>query len=105
MRAVHVHIDRMVVEGLPEPQQRQFGRALEDRLRALAASGIADGFASGARVRIPALDAGQLRAGATASQAAAQVVRSIEKSIGSSSRGAGSRAPRIAGGGEARGHV
>jgi len=112
MRSVHLHIDRIVVEGLPETGQRQFSRALEDRLRAWAGSGIADGFASDAWMRIRVLDAGQLRTGATASQAAAQVVRSVARSVTRSvarpiekSVGAGSRSPRIASGGEARGHV
>ena len=36
MKAVHLDIDRIVADGLPEAQQRQFARSLEEHLRAWA---------------------------------------------------------------------
>ncbi|MGB6691940.1 MAG: hypothetical protein WBE76_29200, partial [Terracidiphilus sp.] len=82
MKSLRLHIDRIVVEGLPEAGQRQFASALEAQLRELAGSGIADGFSGNTRKRIQSLDAGQLRPGATPAQAAAQVANSIRQSIG-----------------------
>ena len=81
MKAVHLHIGRIVVEGLPKAQQRQFARVLEERLHAWAASGAASQLSSSAHTEIPSLDAGLLRPGATASQAAMQVVNSIARSV------------------------
>ena len=42
MKALHLHIDRIVVEGLSESGQRRFARVFEAQLHALAESGIAD---------------------------------------------------------------
>jgi hypothetical protein len=81
MKSLHLHIDRIVVEGLPESGQRRFMRALEAQLHELADGGIADAFTRNTRKRIQALNAGQLRAGATPEQAAAQVVRSIRQGV------------------------
>lgn len=78
---LHLHIDRIVVEGLPESGQRRFRRALEAQLQELAESGIADGFEGNLRKHIKALNTGQLRSGATPEQAAAQVARSIRQSV------------------------
>ncbi|MGH9606920.1 MAG: hypothetical protein ACRD3N_14615 [Terracidiphilus sp.] len=104
MKAVHLHIGRVVIEGLPEARQRQFARALEERLQEWAASGAANVFNGGARVRIPALDAGQLKPGATAAQAARQVVDSIARRV-SAHRQSGSPASTNASRGEAHRHV
>ncbi len=101
MKAVHLHIDRVVVDGLPAAGQRQFARSLEERLRAWAAGGAADGLATGADVRIGALDAGLLRPDATTAQAAGQVVRSIARGVSGNGASRGDRNS----GGEARGHV
>lgn len=84
MKAVHLEIGSIVAEGVPEAQQRQFARSLEEHLRAWAASGAASGIAGNRRVRIPALNAGQLKPGATASAAARQVVNSIAQRVGAS---------------------
>lgn len=81
MKTLHLRIDRIVVEGLPESGQRQFVRALESNLREMAESGIADEFTGSTRKRIAALNVGQLRPGATATQAARQVANSIRQSI------------------------
>jgi hypothetical protein len=105
MKAVYLHIDRIVIDGLPEIEQRRFAGALEERLRAWAQSGAAGWFAGDARMRISTLDAGQLRPDVTASQAAMQVVRSIEKSVDARGRSGGSRGLATSSGGEARGHV
>jgi hypothetical protein len=81
MKSLHLHINRIVVEGLPESGQRRFMRSLEAQLYELAESGIADAFPRNTRKRIQVLNAGQLRSGATPEQAAAQVVRSIRQSV------------------------
>jgi|SRR5580658_4044345 hypothetical protein len=81
MKSIHLHIDRIVVEGLPEATQRHFISALEERLREFAASGIANEFSGRARKRIESLNAGQLQPGATPAQAAMQVVQTIRNNI------------------------
>jgi hypothetical protein len=111
MKAVHLEIGRIVAEGLPEAQQRQFARSLEEHLRAWAASGAASGIAGNTRVRIPALDAGVLKPGASASEAARQVANSIARRVGASGQSgkpgnaAKSGSAANASGQEARGHV
>jgi hypothetical protein len=77
---VHLHIDRLVVEGLPEAQQRQFARSLEQQLRAWAVSGVT----RNSRVRVQTLSAGILKPGATASEAASQVIHSLTHRLGGS---------------------
>ena len=84
MKAVHLDIDRIVVDGLPEARQRQFAHSLEEQLRQWAASGAASGMSKNTRVRIPALNAGVLKPGATASEAARQVVNSVARRVGAS---------------------
>jgi hypothetical protein len=81
MKSLHLHIDRIVVEGLSKSGQRRFASALEAELHRIAEGGIADAFTRNTRKRIQALNAGKLRAGATPEQAAAQVARSIRESI------------------------
>jgi hypothetical protein len=105
MKSLHLRIDRMVVEGLPEAGQRRFAGALERRLREMARSGLADEFTGNTRKRIAALDAGQLRPGATAEQAAAQVADSIRRSLGAPGNGMAASDQGNTRGGEARKHV
>jgi hypothetical protein len=91
MKRLHLHIERVVVEGLPESGQRRFMRALEAQLHEWAGTGgdFADGLthldapvsARRVRQRIRALDAGPLRPGASPEQAAAQVVRAIRRGV------------------------
>ena len=105
MKAVHLHIDRIVVDGLPEARQRQFARALDEQLRQWAASGAASEMTGNRRVRIPALNAWLLKPGATASEAARQVVNSVARLLGAIGQSGNARGPANAGGQEARGHV
>lgn len=79
-RALHIYIDRMVVEGLPLMGQRRFVRALETQLTQMANDGLPNVFTGGAR-RIPTLDAGRMRAGATPEQAASQVTAALRSAI------------------------
>jgi len=79
-RALHIHIDRMVVEGLPLMGQRRFVRALETQLTQMANDGLPNVFTGGAR-HIPAVDAGRLRAGATPEQAASQVTAALRSGL------------------------
>jgi hypothetical protein len=112
MKVLHLHIDRIVVEGLSESGQRRFARVLESQLRTLAESGIAGEFTRNTRKRLQALEVGQLRPGATPEQAAAQVVRSIRQSVfgktqtaGAARLSAAAPAPVEPGGGEAHRHA
>lgn len=79
-RALHIHIDRMVVEGLSALGQQRFVRALETQLTKMASDGFPNAFTGGAR-HIAALDAGRLRAGATPEQAAAQVTTALRAGL------------------------
>jgi hypothetical protein len=85
MKSLNLAIERIVVEGLPTIGQRQFVRALEERLRDFAESGIAREFAGNRRKRIHLLSAGQLRPGATPAQAAMQVANCIQQVLGANS--------------------
>lgn len=109
MRSVHLHIDRIAVEGLGEAEQRRFARTLDEHLHAWAASPAASSIAANAHVKISALDAGMLKPGATARQAATQVVNSLTRRLGASVNGGHARrparTPANASGKEARGHV
>jgi hypothetical protein len=91
MKTVHLKIDRIAVEGLDAARQRQFAHSLEEQLRQWAARGVA----GGAEVKIATLNAGLLRPGATAGQAARQVVKALAQRVGAGGTG----------GKEARGHV
>ncbi|HWG19559.1 MAG TPA: hypothetical protein VG225_03450 [Terracidiphilus sp.] len=105
MKSLHLHIDRIVVEGLSAADQRQFAAALEAQLRDLAGSGIANQLSGNVRRRMASLDAGWLRPGATPKQAAMQVVESIRQSIAAPQPGNTSGGPKKSRGSEARSHV
>ena len=80
-RALHLHIDRLVVEGIPAQGRQRFLGALESQLTKLASEGLRDALAGGRKRRIAALDAGVLRAGATPEQAAAQVTAALRNGL------------------------
>ncbi|HKF48709.1 MAG TPA: hypothetical protein VKB38_15230 [Terracidiphilus sp.] len=80
MNSLHLHIGRIVVDGLAEREQQRFARVLSAHLDKFARSGIADRLSANQRKSISALP-GTLPPGATAEQAAAQVVRSLRRSI------------------------
>ena len=105
MKSLYLHIDRIVVEGLPAAAQRQFVSSLEEKLREFAESGVADEFPGNMRKRMQSLSAGQLRPGATPAQAATQVVQSIRQNIGARGPRNGFGPVRSSSGGEARKHV
>jgi hypothetical protein len=90
-RTVHIHIDRLVVEGIDARGQQRFVRALEAQL-AEAARGAATvgAFAgNGLMRRIGRVDAGEMRAGATPERAAAQVASAVGAAIEGRGRGRG----------------
>jgi hypothetical protein len=78
MSSVHLHIARIVVEGMPRKDGRRLAIALEEKLRQWAESGIAGAAAGSTPHTIPSLNAGRLRPGATPSQAAGQIVQAIQ---------------------------
>ncbi len=79
MKTIHLHIDRIVIDGLPHTSRQQLVSALEAGLREWAETEIDGQFNVSARKRIQSLEAGQLRPGATPAQAAAQIVQSIRQ--------------------------
>jgi len=81
-RRLHLHIDRLVVEGLPAGQQRQFVRALEAQLEAQLPDVASQAFANGNQSqRIPRVQAGPMRAGLTPESAAARVTTALRGAI------------------------
>ncbi len=103
MKSLHLHIDRITVDGLSATEQRRFAEELEAQLRTLAAEGFAHGRTAGPDRAITSVSASQLRPGGSAAQAAAQLTDSIRHSMG------GRNARNIAGpgqrGGGSRSHV
>ena len=80
-RALHIHINRMVVEGLPARAQQGFVRALEKQLGQMACDGLPAAFYGATSRRIATLDAGRLGPGATPEEAAAQVTAALRSGI------------------------
>ena len=78
MRQVHLHIDRLVGEGVDARGRERFVAALEQQMTELA-SGLAAGAVDGRR--IGRVDAGVLRAGATPEQAAGQVGGAVRAAL------------------------
>jgi len=89
-RTLHLHINRLVVNGLPAHSERRFVRALEAQLTKLASEGMKEAFGRDQGRRIASLDAGVLRAGTTPEQAAAQVTAALRGGL--AGRGAGRHA-------------
>ena len=82
MSSVHLHIDRIVVHGMPRADGRRLAVALEEKLRQWAENGLAGAVPGGAPRAIPSLNAGRLRPGATPAQAAGQIVEAIQERLG-----------------------
>jgi hypothetical protein len=97
MKKIHLHIDRITVDGLSATEQRRFARALEAQLLALADEGGAGAIVGGQNRVIRSASPGELAPGASANRAAAQVANSIRQSL--TGRGHASAHSR---GGEAR---
>ncbi len=89
-RTLNLHIDRLVVEGLPAHSEKRFVRALEAQLTKLASQGMPEAFGRGHMRRIASLDAGVMRAGTTPEQAAAQVTAALHSNL--AGKGAGRNA-------------
>jgi hypothetical protein len=79
-RILHLHIDRIVVDGMPASAQQRFMLALRGGLNEMAENGIPPQI-SASRRRIGSLDAGCLSSGATAEQAASQVLQAIRQNL------------------------
>ena len=90
-RTVHIHIERLVVDGIDARGQQRFVSALEAQLagsaRVAAASGAFAGY--GSARRIGRVDAGEILAGATPDRAARQVAKAIGSAIEGNGRGRG----------------
>jgi hypothetical protein len=88
-RTVHIHIGRLVVDGVDGPGQQRFMRALETELAELARGAAAAGvFASHEGMRqIGRVDAGEMRAGATPERAAGKVAKAVGSAIRGRRRG------------------
>ncbi len=81
MKALHLHIERIVVDGLTASQRRQFVGALEEKLNEMTRHGLSRDFGGARRRHIASLDAGVLGPGARAAEAATQVAHSIRLSL------------------------
>jgi hypothetical protein len=82
MKELHIHIDRLVVDGLPRSQQRQFVRALEAQLETQLPQLASQAFASGrSSQRIARVSAGPMRTGTTPERAAIQVASALRGAI------------------------
>ena len=87
-RALHIHIDRLVLEGLPPSSQKQFVRALESRLEAQLPDLAEAAFAGGSQSRrISHLNAGEMRASATPAAAASQITTALRSAIAGKGNG------------------
>lgn len=86
MRSLYLHIDRVTVEGLSAFEQRRFASILQQQLQQLAESGIVDGLNGDMRRSIQSIQAGELRPGSRASEAASQVAAAIRRSLATSAR-------------------
>ena len=82
--SVDLQIGRIVVEGLSPREQQRFGAELEAQLRQLAEDGVLAQSSGRMRRTIPYLNAGVLKQGATAAQAAAQIAQAIARHSASS---------------------
>jgi hypothetical protein len=82
-RTVHIHIDRLVVDGIDARGQQRFVRALEAQLAEAARGAAAAGVFAGDGVmrRIRRVDAGEMRAGTTPERAAGQVATAVGTAI------------------------
>ena len=95
MKSIHLHIDRIVVDGLPHSARQQFATALEAGLREWAETDIAGRFPGNLRRRIQSLSAAPLRGDRQPARAAAQIVDSIRQ-------GTAGKGPERGGGPESR---
>jgi hypothetical protein len=82
-RIVHIHIERLVVDGIDARGQQRFVRALEAQLAESARGAVAVGVFAGDGVmrRIGRVDAGEMRAGTTPEHAAGQVAKAVGTAI------------------------
>jgi hypothetical protein len=90
-RTVHIHIERLVVDGIDGRGQQRFVRALEVQLaEAARGAATAGAFARDSVMRhIGRVDAGEMRAGATPERAAGQVAKAVGTAIEGKGRGRG----------------
>ncbi len=88
-KALHIHIDRLVVEGLPAGSQRQFVAALETQLSTHLPQLAEPAFSRGESQSFPRVNAGEMRAGSTPERAAAQITTALRGAItaGGTTRG------------------
>jgi hypothetical protein len=81
-RTLHIHIDRLVVEGLAPSAQRQFLSALETQLEAHLPECARPALASGRpSQRIARVSAGEMPAGSTPQRAATQITTALRGAI------------------------
>jgi hypothetical protein len=90
-RTVHIHIERLVVDGIDARGQQRFVRALEAQLAEVArGAAVAGAFGgNGLARRIGRVDAGEMRAGARPETAAGQVAKAVGTAIEGTGRGRG----------------
>jgi hypothetical protein len=88
MKSLHIHIDRLVIDGLPPRQQRQFVRALEAQLESQLPQLASQAFSSGrTSQRIARVNAGPMRMETTPERAATQVASALRGAIAGKGNG------------------
>ena len=81
-KALHIHIDRLLVEGLTAGQQRRFVRALETQLEAQLPQLAGQAFASGRPSQhIPRLNVAAPGSGSSPERAASQITSALRGAI------------------------
>jgi hypothetical protein len=90
-RTVHIHIDRLVADGIDGRARQRFIQALEANLAEAAREAASAGAFSGDGIarRIGRVDAGEMRAGAAPEGAAGQVAKAVGAAIEGRGRGRG----------------
>jgi hypothetical protein len=87
---LRIGIDRVTLHGFARADQRRFAQSLQTKLTELAAfHRNHDWSTAGQRLRIRSLDAGRLRAGASAEDAARQIATALFAEL--TGRGKGAR--------------
>ena len=79
-RVLHLHIERIVVEGMAASAQHNFVASLERELTQMASQSLQP-VLSGTNRRIASINAGVMRSGNSAEHAAQQVVQAIQAKI------------------------
>ncbi len=80
-KALHIRINRMIIEGLPISGRQRFVHAIESQLSRFAQDLPSNSWSAAGKQDIATLDAGHLRGQATSEQAASQVTEALRSQL------------------------